>query len=162
MRWLATLALLLLAAPAQARDPLPLVSHLRAWSGDYSDATEQKLLVARTEEGWAQLWAMTGEEPPMALPAHHMAVAVFIGEQPTGGHELAIDTVYESPSEVVVSFHHVAPPYGSIVVQTLTQPWFIRLAPLSTKPVRFSDGEAGARPIRTGPGQDRAAPPRRF
>ena len=99
---------------------------------------------ARNPADWTALWkkhASTDSNFP-PLPAidftKEIAVAVFLGEKPTGGHDIEITSVERSGDNLVVSFVERSPQPGGVVTQAFTQPFHIvRVAAQSSGTVNF-------------------------
>ena len=112
--------------------------------GYQSGISEPLEIVARNQADWTALWkkhASTESNPPPA-PAidfgKEMVVAVFLGERPTGGHDIEITSVERSGDNLVVSFVERSPQPGGVVTQAFTQPFHIvRVAAQSSGTVNF-------------------------
>ncbi|MEZ6015533.1 MAG: protease complex subunit PrcB family protein [Planctomycetota bacterium] len=105
-----------------------------------SRVREQRVVVARDAQAWSQLWS---EHSGLQLPSspapevdftREMVVAVFLGERPTGGFEVHIDSVTSTPVALVVKASSTAPNPDAMVTQALT-------APMHAVAVPQTDGE---------------------
>jgi hypothetical protein len=87
--------------------------------------------VVRTQAEWEMLWqrhtsAETNLSPPPALDFNkEIAVAIFLGEKPTGGFAVEIVRVERIGDELVINYKEASPAPGAIVTQALTQPFHI-------------------------------------
>lgn len=116
---------------------------LREWRGSQSGMTEKAQQVVRTRAEWERLWAQirAGEVPPPPAPkidwTNEMVLALFMGQRPTGGYGVAIQSVEYGTKEIVVRYEETAPPPDAITIQVLTQPWVAAVVKRSNLPVRF-------------------------
>jgi hypothetical protein len=106
-------------------EPLELRSVMQVTN---SGVQEQRLVVARDAEAWATLWSEHAklEVPGAAAPEidfdKEMAVAVFLGSRPTGGHAVTIESVERGPTGLVVHALATAPAADAMTTQALTSP----------------------------------------
>ncbi len=113
--------------------------------GSQSGVRERKFVVIKNENDWKALWISHASlsMPPKAMPPvdfqTEMIVAVFSGEEPTGGYSIEITAIREDSTkhalEVVV--HESKPPPGVMVIQALTQPYHIVKLKQTQLPVTF-------------------------
>jgi hypothetical protein len=101
-------------------------------------------IAARNQTEWKALWEkhVSMEQRPPALPAvdfgRETIVAVFLGEKPTGGHDIEITNVEQRDGGLVVSYAERSPQPGGMVTQAFIQPFHIvRIAAQSTGTVSF-------------------------
>jgi hypothetical protein len=66
-----------------------------------------------------------------------MVLAVFMGEQPTGGYRIEVAGVKTGERELVVQVRSAKPPPGAITTEVLTQPFFLAAVPRSNLVVKF-------------------------
>jgi len=76
-----------------------------------------------------------------------IVVAVFRGEQTTGGYGIQIQSILESESEVTVYSEVSVPSPGGMVTQAFSQPYHIVKIPKSTKSVQFEVYQAIPPPV---------------
>ena len=100
--------------------------------------------VARNQTEWSALWKRHAsiEPNPPPLPAidfsKEIVVAVFLGEKPTGGHDVEIVSTERSDGTLLISFVEKSPRPGGMVTQAFTQPFHIvRVAAQSAARVNF-------------------------
>jgi hypothetical protein len=129
---------------AMAASSLSRVPFQTILSGHRSGVREPLETAARNHAQWKALWEkhVSTEPHPPALPAvdfpREIVVAVFLGEKPTGGHDIEITSVDQRDGGLVVSFAAKSPQSGSIVTQAFTQPFHIvRVATQSSGTVSF-------------------------
>ncbi len=130
---------------AQPDTPAPTVGGRSDWAGPLSAAALDMRVTARDERGWRILWQLVGDPPPGPLPEDAMAVAVFVGSRPTGGHLVDIRSVDPAPDGVVVRWVERLPAPGEAQTQQVTAPYAIELVPRRSGLVRY-DGERLAPP----------------
>ena len=103
-------------------EPLELRSVLQ---GTNSGVQEQRLVVARDAEEWGTLWSEHArlDVPGTAAPEidfdKEMAIAVFLGARPTGGHAVTIESVERGPTGLVVHALATAPAADTMTTQAL-------------------------------------------
>jgi hypothetical protein len=66
-----------------------------------------------------------------------MAIAVFMGEQRTGGFSLGIQRVEDKSGLLKVLVHITKPEQGTIVAHVLTRPYHIIKLQKTDVPIRF-------------------------
>lgn len=112
-------------------------------AGTRSGVGTPQEVVVRSPAEWEQLWRahQSVVSPQRPLPAADFSkdfvVAIFAGQQPTGGFAVAVEQVTASASGIEVSYRVTAPPPGAIVPQALTSPFQIIAVPSRPGPVRF-------------------------
>jgi hypothetical protein len=114
-----------------AATPPKQVSFDTVLKGNRSGVREHLEAVARNQADWKALWQkhVSTEPNSPALPAidfsRETVIAVFLGEKPTGGHDIEITGVEQRDGSLVVSFVERSPQPGSVVTQAFTQPFHI-------------------------------------
>ena len=107
------------------------VSFHTVLKGHRSGMRESVQIVARNQSDWSALWKRHAaiESNPLPLPAidfsKEIVVAVFLGEKPTGGHDIEITSVEQRDGSLMVSFVERSPQPGGVATQALTQPFHI-------------------------------------
>ena len=136
-----------IASPANtsARD-FPFITIDKGLS---SGVRERKFLVVKTEQEWSDLWQVHASKviPPKERPSAdfntEMVVAVFLGEQRSGGSNIEITRIEEDMGkrQLSVFWRENKAPTGSMVIQALTQPYHIvKLGKLELPVVFLSKG----------------------
>jgi len=109
----------------------------------YSGLIEPQRLVVRDPAAWAEIWAAIWkrQSPLPELPqvdfAREMLVVVALGERPTGGYDILVDSAVATPDRLEIWIRAIASRCG--VTQALTQPVDIARLPRSEAVVRFHD-----------------------
>lgn len=106
-----------------------------------SGITFQKFFEIRTEQEFEDFWIINAQPTRKPQPKidfkQEMVLAVFYGQQQTGGHDIYIHTVEELEEELLVKVRPVAPAPGSIRTMMISQPNMIISLPRIEKPVHF-------------------------
>ena len=111
----------------------------------YSGLIEPQRLVVRDPAAWAEIRAAIwkGQSPLPELPqvdfAREMLVVVALGERPTGGYGILVDSAVATPGRLEIWIRTIGPGPGCFVTQALTQPVDIARLPRSERVVRFHD-----------------------
>jgi hypothetical protein len=108
-------------------------------SGTHSAITQPREWVIRDSARWRQLWRMTGHHasPPPVDFDSQMVIALFMGEQPSGGYSIGIARITDTPQGLQVEVRLQRPAPDSMVSMALTQPWVIVRLPRHDGPVQF-------------------------
>lgn len=117
--------------------PVPFTTLAR---GSYCEVTRPEAHVIRNraelEKFWNRLGHVKQKIPDMDFGVR-MALAIFMGEQSSGGYAIRIDRIVQTPEEVIVSVRKTTPPKGSAVSQALTRPYILVSIPRTELPIRF-------------------------
>lgn len=117
------------------------ISFQTIFKGYQSAVREPMQIIARNKAEWKALWDKHGaaeSKPPAVDFRREIVIAVFLGEKPTGGHEIAITDVEQIDGKLVVSYVGKGPPPGGLVTQAFTQPFHIvRVAAQGSETVSF-------------------------
>lgn len=133
---------LALGCSSYSSEPGP-VTLRRLNSSAYSGYGEPKRLVVRDTETWAdvwkQMWQWQSTEP--ALPVidfdREMILVVALGERPSGGYSILIDSVQATVDQLTVSVRIVSPGSGCVVPTVMTQPVDVVYVPRLEVGVQF-------------------------
>ena len=123
--------------------PAKAIGIEREWRGSSSGYTESTQLVVRTEARWADVWAKLHQRrlPRPELPPidfeREMALAVCMGERPSGGYAIQILDVLRAEETIVVQVEETEPSPESLQTMALTQPYHVVVVKRSPLPVRF-------------------------
>jgi len=108
------------------------------WHGQYGGSPTLTTEVLRTTEQWNGFWKQVERDAPRPFdPLKEMAVAIFIGQRPTGGYVPIILSAGVDKEGFVVVYDEGAPGPDKFVTQALTTPWVVAVVPLSDRPVVF-------------------------
>lgn len=97
------------------------------WKGQYGGAPEAGHRLITDQKGWEALWRVLGKDAPALDFKSYNAVAVFIGEKPTGGWTAVFDEPREKDGDTLVSYRVKAP--KGFTTQAFTQPYLVRAFP---------------------------------
>ena len=99
-------------------------------SGDQSGYSEEDYFVVRNEDEWVEVWKkhsapqMASSCPEISFQ-DYMVICVFMGEQPTTGYGISIESVYEEDEKAHVEVSKWFPKEGVLVGQALTYPYVL-------------------------------------
>lgn len=97
------------------------------WKGQYGGAPEAGHRLITDQKGWEALWRVLGKDAPALDMKAYNAVAVFIGEKPTGGWTAVFDEPREKDGDTLVAYRVKAP--KGFTTQAFTQPYLVRAFP---------------------------------
>lgn len=112
---------------------------------DFSGLREPQRLVVREPSAWREVWAAIwrGYSPEPPVPeidfGREMLVVAALGERPTGGYNIFIETAAEGPTGLVIQIRSVSPGPRCAMTQAFTQPVDIARLPRRDGPVLFAD-----------------------
>ena len=137
-----TVPLLLLASlsvacmgPAPSEE-LPIT---RLATGQHSLQTEQRFEVITGQSQFRHLWSRFDSGSPPALDfTQETAIAVFMGERPTGGYAIRVESVAQGNGELLVKVVLQAPGPECITTQAFTQPYEMVSVPVGPTRASFS------------------------
>lgn len=105
------------------------------WQGAFCSVDKPDVRVIDNALAWESLWRRAfNAAPPPADFDTHVAVAVFLGERPTGGYEVEFLEPEIGPAEVVIPYR-VQEPEG-MAIQAFTQPYAIHMFKKPGVPLR--------------------------
>jgi len=98
------------------------------------DVTERTVVIANTDEEWAQLWSdvqgADGEEKiPQVDLEKHQIVALFAGEKSTGGHGITVEEVALEGNSIVIRARESAPSSTDMAIMLMSHPHLIVKVP---------------------------------
>lgn len=135
-------------APASAVVPVR-VSRLRAEPYSFTSTSSlrapQRTVISDMtawRTAWSRLWAGAASEPPLPAVdfAREVIVLAALGERPTGGYQIVVDSATTaSEGGVVVHVRTVSPGARCGVYHALTQPVDLARLPRVQGPVTFRD-----------------------
>lgn len=122
--------------------PDPLLEKFPPFSvidqGTHSGMTLSKQLVITHAADWQELWRIHSNKPqPQIDFTTDMVIAVFLGERPTGGYQVAVQSLEKTGKHLLVKLHIDALAHGAITTMALTQPYVIIKTARSPLPVNF-------------------------
>lgn len=106
----------------------------------YSMNTERKNYVIKSSKEWANLWVKIGNTKivPVIDFNRDMIIAVFQGENSTGGYDIEIGSITEKENTIDVSVTESSPGKNCMVTQAFTSPFHIVKIQRSDKEVLFN------------------------
>lgn len=111
----------------------------------HSGFTTRERLVVRDAAAWKDVWGrVSAGMTPAPLPpqvdfAREMLVVAALGERPTGGYGIVVDSAQARSGGLVVTVRTIAPGKGCVLTQALTQPVDIARVPRHEGQVDFED-----------------------
>ena len=102
--------------------------------------TEPRQIIVRDLEAFKLLWRQhqgSLEHLPDVDFKRDMLVAIFLGEQPTGGFEVKITTVEEDEQGLKVFYKIIEPNPDFMVIQMLTAPVHMLAVPARDSEIEF-------------------------
>lgn len=145
----ATAILMLLTACASAEydEGVPAgvvsVATERLANPQVSGMADAELRAVRTRDEWAAYWAVihANQSPRPSLPEvdfdRETVLVAAMGRQETGGHEIRIGEVLQSPAGLVVIVTESHPAEDCAVTQAVTAPVDVVRVPTTASQVRF-------------------------
>ena len=108
------------------------------WKSPFCGVTAPGTRVVQSAEDWKKLWAEIGRPAPDVELAGKAAVAVFLGERPTGG--FGVSFLEPVPEKKVLRVRYkISTPKGMMVIQALTQPYGVKLLPGTTLEIKVEE-----------------------
>lgn len=111
----------------------------------FSQLRQPERLVIRNQAAWVSAWASLWPTfAPIPAPPNvdfnsEMIVFVALGERPTGGYTILVDSAGASANGVTVWIGTSSPGLHCVTTQALTQPVDIARLPRTDAPVHFEE-----------------------
>jgi hypothetical protein len=118
------------------------------WRGAQSMVTTPLQIIARDETEWQNLWQKIGGQPPQALPADRIGVAVFLGQKRSGGYSVQFTGQAETKDNIILRYRITAPSPTMMVTMALTEPYAVTLVPRSEKTIMLEEVAAPSKATR--------------
>ena len=139
MRTILTLVLASLSVACMGPAPSEELPITRLAKGQHSLQTEQQFDVITGQAQFRHLWSQFDAGAPPALDfTRETAIAVFMGERPTGGYAIRVDSVTRSEGELLVEVVLQAPGPECMTTQAFTQPYEMVSVPSGPTRADFS------------------------
>lgn len=107
------------------------------WKGQFCGKMEGDARVVTTQAQWEAAWKAVGQPAPAVDLERNFAAAVFLGQKNTGGYGVAfLEPVRDLKAGTLTVTYKVTGPKG-MAIQTLTQPYAMRLFPKTDLTVRL-------------------------
>jgi hypothetical protein len=106
--------------------------------------TERKNFRIKNQEELDELWKMThGEGTTVVDFSQHDVIAVYDGIHPTGGYEVSVAAVADSPDpKRTVAIVHTEPGASCVTTEAMTSPFQLIIVPKSEAPLAREDQTA--------------------
>ncbi|MBI5574506.1 MAG: protease complex subunit PrcB family protein [Elusimicrobia bacterium] len=120
-----------------------IVHEPKEWYGYYSGYKVAGTKVFTNNDSWENFWQehTKNQIPAPRLPVvdfnKEMAVAVFMGEQKTGGYAIQIVNIEKIKNKIIVRYKETVPSKNTAVTEVITQPYHIKVIEKSDLPVVF-------------------------
>jgi hypothetical protein len=117
--------------------PVPFTTLAR---GSYCDVTKPQDHVIQSQAELNQIWNKLNlaEQNIPALDFNQRTVlAIFMGEQSSGGYAIRIDRIVRTPAEIVVTVRQTVPPKNTPASLAQTQPYILVSIPRTDLPIKF-------------------------
>ena len=130
-----------LAIPADTK--APITDSTLIAEGTRSAIETPRQTIIKDKAAFAALWAehSAHENPAPTMPPVNFAadtlVAVFAGNQPTGGHTLALAGLDKTPGGWELRLSLISPGPDCMTTQVMTQPWMMIRVPGHDQPVNI-------------------------
>jgi hypothetical protein len=117
------------APPAKAAPAAPTESTMtiHEWKGQHGGPITRGHMPIDDEATWKAVWRELGQDAPPLDFSKYVAVAVFVGERPTGGFTAVFDEPAAKGDDLLVRYTIPAP--TGFTTQAFTQPWKVRAFP---------------------------------
>lgn len=106
-----------IVAPQETAKPME-------WKGQNGGSDEPGHRLINDARGWEALWRVIGKDKPSLDFKTHVAVAVFLGQKPTGGWSVAFAEPVEKDGDTMVAYTAKAP--KGFTTQAFTSPYVVR------------------------------------
>lgn len=109
--------------------------------GQVSGITFQKFFEIRDAEEFNDFWTIHSQPTRVPLPKidfkQDMVIAVFYGQQQTGGYDIYIHNIEEQETELLVNMRTIEPKANSNLTMMISQPHMIIRIPKTDKTLQF-------------------------
>jgi len=115
------------AAPAPAAAPVEKTMTIQEWKGQMGGPAVRGHQIVTDETVWKGVWRELGKDAPALDFATHAAVAVYVGERPTGGFTAVFDEPVARGDDLLVRYRIPKP--AGFATQAFAYPWKVRAFP---------------------------------
>jgi hypothetical protein len=119
-------------------DSAPAEPNFRTVLYGYQSALKPGTIrVVRNASDWQELWKehtaqmMPRPEAPAVDWEKNMLVCVALGERPTAGYRVEIESIEREKNRVIVTAHETKPAPDAILPQVITHPYVMAVTPRS-------------------------------
>jgi hypothetical protein len=115
------------SAPAMPAFSVVSVPFTELLSGENAKVSRRVNYLITSDEGLKELWKLIGTKSAMPKVdfTTRAVVAVFAGEEKTGGHSIVVSKIEDSGTTRTVAISRTAPGEGCMTTQALTSPYQI-------------------------------------
>jgi len=110
------------------------------WQGNDTSVTHVGQVVIRNDRQWVHFWSE--HHPHEAAPevdfTRDMVIGVFAGPRPAEQFSIQIIGIRTLPASLVVDYRERLPPTGTFAVNVTVYPYYLKVIPRSTLPVKFN------------------------
>lgn len=139
MRTTPILLLASLSVACMGPEPAKELPITQLAKGQQSTQTEQQFEVITGQAQFRHLWSRFDAGPAPSLDfTQESAIAVFMGERPTGGYNIHVDSVTHRDDGLLVEVVLQEPGPECMTTQVLTQPYEMVSVPAGPLRVNFS------------------------
>lgn len=139
MRTLSILALASFSAACLGPGPAEELTITQLAKGQHSLQTEQQFEMITGQPQFRHLWSRFDAGAPPSLDfTRETAIAVFMGERPTGGYSIHVNAVTHGDGELLVDVVLQAPGPECMTTQAFTQPYEMVSVPSGPSRANFS------------------------
>ncbi len=132
--------LVLLAACAGTYEDGQRIPFKHIASGTHSIYTDSMGMEIGDRQRFLAVWKglnRKAEDLPDIDFNKYSVLAIFLGEQPTGGYRIRVDRIIDATSEWQVYVHVEKPDKDSLVSQARTQPYILVRVPYNWKVINY-------------------------
>lgn len=120
--------------------------------GTQSEATQFRTEVLNSEGDLQRWWTKIGGNPAVTAPkgvqwGKEMLVAINLGQRPTLGYKVYVETIAKRLGQLAVTVVELKPAPGAMVGQAITSPWVIIRMDRQSEPLVFQRKEIVSRVI---------------
>jgi hypothetical protein len=119
------------APPPQQTAQVQTVAFTTLEKGTYCGVPERKAVLVTDEQAWETLWrqhtsrVVNGPGAPAIDFSQKSVLAVYMGEQRTGGYSVAVTSITRENGRLTVTVRQTRPGPGAITTMALTQPFHL-------------------------------------
>lgn len=113
---------------------------------DDADYHEPRRQVIRSPAAWAEAWRQLDREGPAPDVdfGEHMVILAASGTRPSGGHGIAVDSVYRHDGSLFATVREISPGESCVVLTVVTNPATAVRVPRVEGGVEFVEEESVA------------------
>lgn len=117
------------SAAKPGKEKKTMSAPVEEWKSQQGGPSEPGHALVTDAKGWKSLAAQLGLNAASPDFSKSVVVAVYAGEQPTGGFSVLFDEPAAKGDDLVVRWRIKKPSSGGFVTQAFTKPWKARVFP---------------------------------